>query len=64
MSWWTHLLAIGGLVGGAIVWWLLQRASGGEKAPSCTPGEGCSGCGAHAPECKHPDEAQRFRPGH
>ena len=54
---WVHLLSIVGLTLGAIGWWALQHASGGERLEKCTPGEGCKGCGSQAPGCGHPAEA-------
>lgn len=49
---WVHVAAILGIVFGAIGWWVLQYAAGGERLEKCVPGtDGCSGCGVKTPEC-------------
>ena len=47
---WVHVLSVLGLVALPIVWWVLQRANGGEKLPDCGGHEGgaCASCGSKA----------------
>ena len=44
---WVHVLAVAAFAVLPVIWWAVQHASGGEKAPECGghEGLGCSSCG-------------------
>ena len=56
----AHALAILGIIAGAVAWWALQRATGGERLGRCKPDEGgCGSCASRTDACGdghgHPD---------
>ena len=65
----AHALAILGLIAGAVGWWALQRATGGERLGKCKPDEGgCGSCASRTDACGHghghPDSPAAGGPPH